>query len=76
MKNGWISLQKEKIIQEESRSEQNEILKRTPNYKSKDQISTIKVIQWTGKVLDFYNDYTIMILMLYTNQIMEKGSIC
>ena len=75
MKNGWISLQKEKIIQEESWSEQNKILKRTPNYKSKDQISTIKVIQWTRKVLEFYNDYIIMILMLYTNQIMEKGSI-
>ena len=75
MKNGWISLQKEKIIQEESWSEQNKILKRTLNYKSKDQISTIKVIQWTRKVLEFYNDYIIMILMLYTNQIMEKGSI-
>ena len=40
------------------------MLKGTPNYKSKDQISTIKNIEkpynaWE-KVLNFYNDYTRM----------------
>ena len=60
-----IRLQKEEKIQEEFQSELNEILKGNPNYKSKDQISTIKNIQnaYNGreKVLNFYNHYTRMV---------------
>ena len=58
----------------------NEILKGSPNYKSKDQKSTIKNIK------KFYNEgkkflIFIMIilewyLILNTNQFMEKGSNC
>ena len=45
IKHDRISLQKEQNIQEEFRSELNEIFKENPNYKSKDQISIIKNIQ-------------------------------
>ena len=45
VKNGWIILQKEEKIQEELRSELNEILKGNLNYKSNDQISTIKMLK-------------------------------
>ena len=62
-------------MQEEFRLELNEILKGNQNYKSKDQISTIKNIKklYNGreKVLNFYNDYTGIV---NTNQFMEKGS--
>ena len=62
-------------MQEEFRLELNEILKGNQNYKSKDQISTIKNIRKLDngreKVLNFYNDYTGIV---NTNQFMEKGS--
>ena len=53
IKNGRISLQKEEKIQEEFRSEVNEILKGNPHYKSDIRESTIKnikkALQWAGK---------------------------
>ena len=65
IKNGRVSLQKEEKIQEDFQLELNEILKENPNYKSKDQVSTIKNIKklYNGwkKVLNFYNDYTRMV---------------
>ena len=65
IRNGRISLQKKEKIQEEFWSELNEILKVNQNYKSKDQINTIKNIKklYNGpeKVLNFYNDYTGMV---------------
>ena len=65
IKNGRISLQKEKKIPEEFQSEINEILKENLNYKWKDQISTIhnikKLYNGRGKVIKFYNDYTRMV---------------
>ena len=53
IKNGRVSLQKEEKIQEDFQLELNEILKENPNYKSKDQVSTIKnikkALQWMEK---------------------------
>ena len=53
IKNGRISLQKEEKIQEEFRSEVNEIFKGNPHYKSDIRESTIKnikkALQWAGK---------------------------
>ena len=64
-KNGRISLQKEENVQEEFWSKLNEILKRNPNYKTKDQISAIKNIQklhnGQKKVFNFYSDYIRMV---------------
>ena len=58
----YNDIKKEEKIQEESQLEINEILKRHPNYKSEDQISTMKNIKklFNGqeKVIQFYNDYT------------------
>ena len=65
IKNARINLQKEEKIQDESQSELNEILNGNPNYKSEDQISTIKKIKtiYNGqqKLIKFYNDFTKMV---------------
>ena len=65
IKNGRITLQKEEKIQEKFRTELNEILKGSPNYKSKDLINIIKKVKKLynerEEVLDFYNDYTRMV---------------
>ena len=78
IKNGRISLQKEENIQEEFSSKLNEILKGNLNYKSKDQINTIKNIKklydGPGKVLNFLMVILEWYWWLNTNQFMEKGS--
>ena len=65
IKNGRITLQKEEKIQEKFRTELNEIVKGSPNYKSKDLINIIKKVKKLynerEEVLDFYNDYTRMV---------------
>ena len=45
IKSGRISLQEDEKIKEEFRSQLNEILKGNPNYKSKEEINTIKNIK-------------------------------
>ena len=77
IKKGRISLQKEEKIQEVSRLELNEILKGNPNYKSEDQISTIKNIKKLYNERLLINFITIILewyLRLNTNQFMEKES--
>ena len=73
-----ISLQKEENIQEELRSELNEILKGTPDYKLEDQISTIKKSKsftMDGKnILNFIIITQEWYLRLNTNRFVEKGS--
>ena len=65
IKNGRITLQKEEKIQEKFRTELNEILKGSPNYKSKDLINIIKKVKKLynerEEVLDFYNNYARMV---------------
>ena len=72
-----ISLKKEEKIREEFRSGLNEIVKENPNYKSKNQITTIKNIKkfYNGreKVLNFYNDYTRMVFDAKYKSIHGKG---
>ena len=64
-------------MQEEFRSEINKILKENPNYKSEDQISTIKNIKnlygRQEKVFKFYNDYTRMVSEAKDKSIHGKG---
>ena len=45
IKSGRITLQEDEKIKEEFRSQLNEILKGNPNYKSKEEINTIKNIK-------------------------------
>ena len=77
IKNGRISLQKEENIQEEFSSKLNEILKGNLNYKSKDQINTIKNIKkfydGPGKVLNFFNGHTRMVLVAKYKSIHGEG---
>ena len=69
---GRISLQEDEKIKEEFRSQLNEILKGNPNYKSKEEINTIKNIKkihnGRGKVLNFIMIVLEWYLMLNTNQ--------
>ena len=69
---GRISLQEDEKIKEEFRSQLNEILKGNPNYKSKEEINTIKNIKKVhngrGKVLNFIMIVLEWYLMLNTNQ--------
>ena len=69
---GRISLQEDEKIKEEFRSQLNEILKGNPNYKSKEEINTIKDIKKVhngrGKVLNFIMIVLEWYLMLNTNQ--------
>ena len=72
IKSGRISLQEDEKIKEEFRSQLNEILKGNPNYKSKEEINTIKNIKKVhngrGKVLNFIMIVLEWYLMLNTNQ--------
>ena len=72
IKSGRISLQEDEKIKEEFRSQLNEILKGNPNYKSKEQINTIKNIKkdhnGREKVLNFIMIVLEWYLMLNTNQ--------
>ena len=81
--NSRITLQKEEKIQEEYKSEVNEILKGNPNYKSKHQTSAIENIKKLDnrreKVIKFYNEFTKMVSgtrnkSRRTGNIMEKSS--
>ena len=69
---GRISLQEDEKIKEEFRSQLNEILKGNPNYKSKEEINTIKNIKkdhnGREKVLNFIMIVLEWYLMLNTNQ--------
>ena len=69
---GRISLQEDEKIKEEFRSQLNEILKGNPNYKSKEEINTIKNIKKVHngreKVLNFIMIVLEWYLMLNTNQ--------
>ena len=64
-------------MQEEFRSEINKVLKENSNYKSEDQISTIKNIKnlYGGqeKVFKFYNDNTRMVSEAKYKSIHGKG---
>ena len=72
IKSGRISLQEDEKIKEEFRSQLNEILKGNPNYKSKEEINTIKNIKkdhnGREKVLNFIMIVLEWYLMLNTNQ--------
>ena len=72
IKSGRITLQEDEKIKEEFRSQLNEILKGNPNYKSKEEINTIKNIKKVhngrGKVLNFIMIVLEWYLMLNTNQ--------
>ena len=72
IKSGRISLQEDEKIKEEFRSQLNEILKGNPNYKSKEEINTIKNIKKVHngreKVLNFIMIVLEWYLMLNTNQ--------
>ena len=69
---GRIGLQEDEKIKEEFRSQLNEILKGNPNYKSKEEINTIKNIKkdhnGREKVLNFIMIVLEWYLMLNTNQ--------
>ena len=72
IKSGRITLQEDEKIKEEFRSQLNEILKGNPNYKSKEEINTIKNIKKVHngreKVLNFIMIVLEWYLMLNTNQ--------
>ena len=72
IKSGQITLQEDEKIKEEFRSQLNEILKGNPNYKSKEEINTIKNIKkdhnGREKVLNFIMIVLEWYLMLNTNQ--------
>ena len=72
IKSGRITLQEDEKIKEEFRSQLNEILKGNPNYKSKEEINTIKNIKkdhnGREKVLNFIMIVLEWYLMLNTNQ--------